>query len=50
MKESGYEPSEWYIEETRTVKGTIAKESGYEFELISYNPENGAAEYRIFSK
>ncbi len=50
MKESGYEPSEWYVEETRTVTDTIAKESGYDFEMISYNPENGATEYRIFKK
>jgi len=50
MKESGYEPSGWYIEETRTVKGVIAEESGYGFEMISYNAENGAAEYRFFKK
>ncbi len=48
MKSSGYEPSQWYIEDTRTVNAVIAEESGYGFELISYNPENGAAEYRFF--
>ena len=50
MKESGYEPSKWYIEDTRTVNAVIAEESGYGFELISYNAENGAAEYRFFVK
>ncbi len=50
MKESGYEPSQWYIEDTRTVNRVIAEESGYGFELIFYNPENGAAEYRFFVK
>ena len=50
MKESGYEPSKWYIEDTRTVNAVIAEESGYGFELISYDAENGAAEYRFFVK
>lgn len=45
MKSAGYEPSEWYIENTRTVNRVIAEESGYEFELISYDESNGAAEY-----
>lgn len=50
MKSSGYEPSKWYIEDTRTVNLVIAEESGYGFEMISYNPENGAAEYRFYVK
>lgn len=50
MKESGYKPSPWYIEDTRTVNAVIAEESGYGFEFISYDAENGAAEYRFFVK
>ncbi len=50
MKASGYEPSPWYIETTRTVNKVIAEKSGYGFELICYNDENGAAEYRFFVK
>ena len=45
MKESGYEPSKWYIENTRTVNRVIAENSGYEFKLTSYDESNGAAEY-----
>jgi len=45
MKERGYEPSKWYIENTRTVNRVIAENSGYEFELKSYDESNGAAEY-----
>ena len=49
MKSCGYDPSKWYIENTRTVNRVIAENSGYEFELTSYDESNGAAEY-IFSK
>ncbi len=48
MKKSGYEPSKWYIENTRTINNVIAAESGYSFELSEYNPDNGACKYRFF--
>ncbi len=50
MKENGKTPSKWYIETTRTAYKTVAEESGYGFEMISYNEDNGAAEYRFFVK
>ncbi len=50
MKQSGYQPSKWYVETTRIVNRVIAEESGYAFEMISYNEEDGAAEYKFFSK
>lgn len=50
MREEGYQPSKWYIETTRIVNRVIAEESGYGFEMISYNEEDGAAEYKFFSK
>ncbi len=48
MKESGYEPSKWYVMTTSVVNDVIAKMSGYCFEMISYNEENGAAKYRFY--
>lgn len=50
MKSEGYQPSKWYVETTRIVNRVIAEESGYGFEMISYNEEDGAAEYKFFSK
>ncbi len=35
-------PSEYYIEETRTVYATVADECGYGFELEYYNEDGGA--------
>ena len=35
------EPSEYYIEQTRTLYATIAKESGFAFELCYYNADGG---------
>lgn len=49
IKERGFEPSKWYKNLTETVYGVVAKEAGVDFEMISYDEENGAAEYR-FSK
>lgn len=49
MKSRGYEPSKWYIENTRTVNNVIAEKTGFRFELISYDESNGAAEY-IYKK
>ncbi len=48
IKSAGYEIASCYIEETRTVNRVIAECSGYNFELISYDAETGAAEYRFF--
>ena len=46
MRTLGKEPSEYYIEETRTVYRTLAEEAGFAFELISYG-EDGAARYEF---
>lgn len=40
-------PSKWYIETVKTVYSVIAKESGYNFELISYNTDNGSTEFNF---
>ena len=45
LKESGWEPSEWYPLTTEVVMRTIAENSGYSFSMISYDPLNGAAHY-----
>ncbi len=50
IKESGNDPTRWYVEATRTVSRTIAEMSGYGFEMLSYNEENGATEYRFIKK
>ena len=50
MKESGYTPSKWYIEETRTVNETIADNADLGFEMIAYDTETGKASYRFFRR
>jgi len=50
MKDHGHEPSKWYIELTRAVNGQIADDAGLGFELIHYDPQNGAASYRFFRR
>ena len=47
IKQRGFDPSKWYKDLTETVNRVIAKESGFGFEMISYDEENGAAEYRF---
>ena len=41
MHSLGQEPSEYYIEETRTLYATIAAECGLSFELEYYNEDGG---------
>ena len=48
MRSLGQKPSEYYIEQTRTLYDVIAKESGLEFNLEYYN-QDGAARF-TFSK
>lgn len=50
MKAKGRTPSQWYIELTRTVNMVIADNAGLGFELISYDEDTGAAEYRFFRR
>ncbi len=50
MKSIGHTPSKWYVELTRTVNEVIADMADLGFELLSYNPENGAASYRFFRR
>lgn len=50
IKERGFEPTKWYIELTRTVNAVIAEEAGFGFEMLAYDEENGAAEYKFFKK
>ena len=42
MRSLNQAPSEYYIEETRTLYGAIAKGCGYKFELEYYNEDGGA--------
>lgn len=42
MHSLGQEPSEYFIEETRTLYDEIAKECGYSFKLEYYNEDGGA--------
>ena len=42
MKDLGQVPSEYFIEETRTLYDEIAKECGYSFKLEYYNEDGGA--------
>ena len=46
--EAGHTPSVWYGETTKTVYPVLAEMAGLGFELISYDEEWGAAEYRFF--
>ena len=48
MHSLGKEPSEYYIEQTRTVYRAVASLAGFSFELLSYG-EDGSARY-VFSK
>lgn len=41
MHSLNQEPSEYYVEETRTVYATIARECGYDFTLEYYNADGG---------
>ncbi len=41
MRTLGKEPSEYYIEETRTLYGAIADECGYSFTMEYYNGDGG---------
>lgn len=44
MKTLNQSPSKYYIEETRTLYGTIAAECGFTFDLLYYE-ENGATKF-----
>lgn len=47
MRSLNQQPSEYYVEQTRTLYSVIASESGYDFTLNYYN-EDGGAEF-VFS-
>ena len=47
MRNAGHEPSEWYEKSTSVVYKTIAEAAGFDFEMISYVEETGAAQYRF---
>ena len=50
MHTLGKEPSEYYIEETRTLYAAMAEEAGLGFSLDKYDEATGEAEYRFFVK
>ena len=50
MKSVGHAPSKWYAQTTSTVNEAIADELGCGFQMISYDEETGAAEYRFFKR
>ncbi len=47
IKKSGDPISKWFVETTNTVYGTIAREAGVGFELLSYDSETGEARFRF---
>lgn len=47
IRESGNDPTKWYIECTRTVNQVIADMCRLEFELLFYEEFSGAAQYRF---
>jgi len=49
IRESGNDPTKWYVECTRTVNKAIADMCGLRFSLHSYEEETGAAEYSFVS-
>ena len=50
MRSTGYEPSKWYVKTTSVVNTAIADALNIQFELLAYDEENGAAEYRFTPK
>lgn len=50
MRESGHTPSKWYIDTTTVLYETIAQNAGAQFELIQYDEQSGAAQFRMFSE
>ena len=50
MHSLGKEPSEYYVEETRTLYAAMAEEAGFGFSLDKYDDATGEAEYRFFLK
>ena len=50
MHTLGKEPSNCYVEETRTVYDAIAKAAGFEFMLDSYDEKSGKASFRFCKK
>ena len=49
MHSLGKEPSDYYIEETRTVYDEVAKQSGYGFDLEYYNSD-GRCKFSFFTR
>lgn len=50
MRELSHTPSRWYGETTKTVYPVLAEMSEIGFELISYDEETGAAEFKFFEE
>ena len=50
FKKCGHKVSPYYVLSTSTVNETIATEANLGFQLISYDPEDGKAEYRFFKR
>jgi len=48
MRGIGYEPSEWFYKSASVVYKTIADETGYGFEMVSYDRATGAAKFRFY--
>lgn len=45
MRSTGHEPSVYYAETTKTLYKALADICGFEFELVSYDNDSGAAEF-----
>ena len=45
MLSVGHKPSKWYKQTVSLCYAVVAKESGYNFKLISYDEKNGSCEF-----
>ncbi len=50
IKESGHEPSKWYVELTSTANKVIAEKCGLDFNMGDYDEETGKTEYSFVKK
>ena len=45
LTNTGRTMSDWYVYTTSVVMDVLAAEGGYKFQMLSYDPVTGAAEY-----
>lgn len=50
MKKTGIKPADLFIETTRVIGQTLADETGFAYELVSYEDETGASVQKFYGK